>query len=377
MTPNAINPQPVMNTMLPVPAQVATRFQGAVAVRTALVGVLLAGGLAGCGGPIPPGDARGSSGSGRTYVPTETQLGQVPALYNCGGRDVVVGRVGQMARVTLGPEQADLLPLPGHASQRFVGQDTALTTAPSPAATQLSIQPDGMTLNWAGQSLGFCRLVRWFPSTLDGQGYALGHAPGWAFHIDTHGARMQWEAQGQRPASVEAIKLNPGQALALGQPFAFGDAVVSSSVTVTHEVCVDGRSEWPRPYRVEVRRDGQTWVGCGGNPLSLLQSKVWTYQPTSAAAEQPQTLHTATVRFDAAGRLAGDSGCNRFQAAYALDGNFLKLQPLATTRKSCLGSVMAFEKTLVEWLPKVSRFQLSDAGDLTLLTADGRSFVLH
>jgi len=309
----------------------------------------------------------------RIYAPAEAQLGELPALYNCNGREVVVGRVGLLARVTLGPEQADLVPVPGHAGQRFVGQETGQSTWASRWTTSLTVERHGINLNWQGQLLGACRLVRWLPQTLQGQGYALGHAPGWAFSIDPHGARIQWEAQGQQPPALEAIKLNPGQALALGEPFAFGDAVVSSKVTVTQEVCVDGRSEWPRPYRVEVRRDGQTLVGCGGNTLSLLQNKVWTY-PAQAMPGDP---HRATLRFDAAGRLTGDSGCNHVHSAYRLEGSFLKLQSPTTSRKSCLGTVMAFEKNLLEWLPKVSRFQMSAAGELKLLTADGRAFELR
>jgi heat shock protein HslJ len=333
--------------------------------------VVGAGVLAGCGSRMPAMESAptGPTAS-RSYVPAEAQLGELPALYSCNKREVVVGRVGQLARVTLGPEQVDLLPVPRQSGQRFVGQDGD-AVAPS---TAIEVHTDSLSLQWAGRALGPCDLIRWLPSTFEGQGHAAGHLGGWQFRIDAHGARLQWDAHGQQPGSVEAIKLNPGQALALGKPFQFGDAVVSSAVTVTQEVCVDGRTEWPRPYRVEVRRDGQTWVGCGGSTLSLLQSKPWTHRSATPAQSKGTQVHTATLRFDAAGQLTGDTGCNRFQSAYRLDGNFLKLQQPATTRKSCLGTVMEFEKSLLEWLPKVSRFQLAEGGELLLLTADGRSF---
>ena len=332
--------------------------------RLALVVMLVATGwLAGCASGVK---ASGPLAASRSYSPPEAQLGELAALYNCNQREVVVGRVGHLARVTAGADQVDLLPVAGTSGSRFAADGVG-----GSQVTQLHLHEAGMQIQWAGQDLGNCRLIQWLPATLDAQGYALGHVPGWQFHMDAHGARMAWDAQGTQPASVETIKLGNRQNLALGQPFAFGDAVVSSSVLVTHEVCVDGRSEWPRPFRVEVRRDGQTLLGCGGNPLSLLQSKSWMYQPN------PGTPHFATLQFNPAGHLVGESGCNRFQAGYRMDGLFLKLQTPLSTRKSCLGGAMAFEKDFMEWLPKVSRFQLSEAGALMLLTADGRSFALR
>ncbi len=44
---------------------------------------------------------------------------------------------------------------------------------------------------------------------------------------------------------------------------------------------------------------------------------------------------TLTVAFDGTGRVTGSAGCNRFTGTYVQDGETLKMQALAATRRIC------------------------------------------
>lgn len=305
-----------------------------------------------------PEKATTAAGVSRSYTPPERQLGEFATVYNCGGREMVLGRVGFMLRATLGPEQADLLPTASTGTDRFVSQ-----TDPG---TQVVIQNGGALVTWAGQALPGCRVLQHLPITLEARGFQ----PTWTLDVDAHGIRVHWAARGKQPAVTEAAPFSAKQTLVLGQSFALGDAVVASRVTVTHAICNDGQSDLPRPYRVEVEKDGTTHVGCGGRTLDLLQAKTWAL---SGSGADPRIQ----IHFGTDGRVWGDAGCNRFQAGYKLEADFLRIQPLSTTRKACLGAVMQTEQTFLKWLPSVTRYSMAQNGELTLFTADGQAHMLR
>jgi len=71
-----------------------------------------------------------------------------------------------------------------------------------------------------------------------------------------------------------------------------------------------------------------------------------------------------------ADRLSGDSGCNRFSAAYSLDGGKLQIGPAAATKRGCPGPSGEIEQRLFELLPTLSSASME--GDaLVLRAADG------
>ena len=56
--------------------------------------------------------------------------------------------------------------------------------------------------------------------------------------------------------------------------FAIG-ALLSVVVTTIDRVCHDGMSDMPYPNLVTVEFPAQTFRGCGGDPLTLLQGDEW------------------------------------------------------------------------------------------------------
>jgi heat shock protein HslJ len=78
------------------------------------------------------------------------------------------------------------------------------------------------------------------------------------------------------------------------------------------------------------------------------------------------------VRFDEDGRISGNSGCNRFQGSYEINGESLNVGPLASTRKMCASpeGIMEQEANVLQALEKASTFKM-DGSSLELRDDSG------
>jgi heat shock protein HslJ len=79
-----------------------------------------------------------------------------------------------------------------------------------------------------------------------------------------------------------------------------------------------------------------------------------------------------TANFDDEGRVAGSGGCNRFMATYEVDGDAIRIGPVAGTRMMCSepegvseqeGSYFAALERASSWSIREGRLQLRDADD--------------
>lgn len=79
---------------------------------------------------------------------------------------------------------------------------------------------------------------------------------------------------------------------------------------------------------------------------------------------------TVSMRFGADSRLSGRGPCNRYQAAYKMDGESLTIAAPATTRMACPPAVMGRETRFLSLLASVRRWSV--VGDtLSLYAEDG------
>lgn len=69
------------------------------------------------------------------------------------------------------------------------------------------------------------------------------------------------------------------------------------------------------------------------------------------------------------GRLSGSSGCNRYTTSYELDGEALKLGPVAGTKIACTPPAGAVESAFTAALPRVAKWR-TDGQELVLLDGD-------
>jgi len=78
----------------------------------------------------------------------------------------------------------------------------------------------------------------------------------------------------------------------------------------------------------------------------------------------------ASLAFPEEGRVAGNSGCNRFTGAAKINGMELKIGPLASTRMACLDEATnKLEADYLAALNKATRYEWKDAN--LLVYAEG------
>lgn len=108
---------------------------------------------------------------------------------------------------------------------------------------------------------------------------------------------------------------------------------------------------------------------------TLVFVRVWSladtrWQLESLDGEPPAGAAPLTLEFDAAGRISGSGGCNRFSASYTLEGDALRFGPIASTKMACLDeALMQQEMAYLAALADVSHYEQS-ADSLILFYAE-------
>lgn len=141
------------------------------------------------------------------------------------------------------------------------------------------------------------------------------------------------------------------------------------SATVSNQRCVDSMSGMPYPFTAEVRFDGRSMKGCGGDPAELLLGPEWVVEEITGGMLDRSR---ATLAFGADGRLSGRASCNSFFASYTLTGEGLGIGRAGTTRMACAPELMQQEARFLDILQKVQRFEIAADGALVLASGDGR-----
>jgi heat shock protein HslJ len=103
--------------------------------------------------------------------------------------------------------------------------------------------------------------------------------------------------------------------------------------------------------------------------LEGVQWEVTGYNNGRQAVVGPKTGTRLTLTFQD-GRVSGSSGCNRFHGEFKVEGNALKVGPLATTRMACDESVMTQEQAFLRALESATTWDIV-GGMLDVHRADG------
>ncbi|MEM1411799.1 MAG: META domain-containing protein [Pseudomonadota bacterium] len=84
----------------------------------------------------------------------------------------------------------------------------------------------------------------------------------------------------------------------------------------------------------------------------------------------------ASVVFPEPGRIAGSTGCNRYTGGYELEGDMLKLGPMAGTMMACPDELMAQERRFFEAMEQVVSWHVDPETDLLhLRNAEGETVI--
>jgi len=84
--------------------------------------------------------------------------------------------------------------------------------------------------------------------------------------------------------------------------------------------------------------------------------------------------HT-TLQFLEQGRVAGDTGCNRYQGSAEITGASISFGPMAGTRKACAPSLMDQEMGFYQAIEKVVSWEVPDTGLLHLKDTGGNTVI--
>lgn len=114
----------------------------------------------------------------------------------------------------------------------------------------------------------------------------------------------------------------------------------------------------------------------GGSPPSPPElantSWVGVVEGTADARQLPRlTFSTTPAEKDAGGRVQGFTGCNMLSGAYKVEGGVVKLGPMITTKRFCVGPEMEYERRLLAAMGEDSR--VTREGDrLVIASGKGR-----
>jgi heat shock protein HslJ len=90
-----------------------------------------------------------------------------------------------------------------------------------------------------------------------------------------------------------------------------------------------------------------------------------------------EALDPLTLTFDAEGRMGGNSGCNGFGGAYAVDGSQLTLSELVSTLRACADEAQNNqEAAIMAALQAVAQYAI-DGDTLTLKDANGAALLVY
>ena len=156
-----------------------------------------------------------------------------------------------------------------------------------------------------------------------------GNEPSWQVEVSDGAVRFS-------SLDGESVTLDPvpEPALAEGVTVYLGETDGASlALVATEKICSDTMSGMPHPKTVVVITGDKVFLGCGGDPLSLLLGE-WQVDEIEGAAVLAKT--DPSLGFDADGSFHGSTSCNRYFGSFALTGEALTLSP--TGRPSLVGA---------------------------------------
>lgn len=263
----------------------------------------------------------------------------------CGDRIFGLGFDGQDAVLSLGDMARRLPPATSASGARFADD----------GESEVWTKGDSATIRWQGQEMPICHGLALPPGA---EVMARGNEPGWVLRLDDDGAALSTET-GDTLAESPLPEPDP-------RPGSLRWTLPGLAITLSAGPCLDSMSGMPYPLATSVVTTRGLLEGCAGDPLLLVQGswRVTALAGVDASGTEPPEFTIEGTR------IAGRSGCNRFNAALTLDGESLRIGPAAVTRMACPPDRMALERAFLEALTAVDHFAIDNEGRLLLTGAD-------
>ena len=265
---------------------------------------------------------------------------------NCGGTAVEVGFADQTVRLRSGADAFDLTAVEAASGARF-------SDGGSPETVFWS-KGNAAMVTLRGVDLPECLPVI-VPALLPLT--ARGNEPGWQLELSDAGFVYEGNMGETRVEGPLPEAVAEGFAARFDVSGDFG-------LVVERAVCRDTMTGMPHPVSVTVTDKGQVLQGCGGAPADLLAGG-WAVEHVEGAV-LPEGAEVSIAFDTGAGRVFGNSGCNRFNGGFALSGEGLSFGAAAGTMMACPDDLMAVEQAFLMGLTTVDRFDLTANGALEL-----------
>lgn len=332
---------------VPVPFAIAVRAQADVILRA---GIMLGLDLVWLGDPVMAVGDAGVDLMLRRYQP----LG-FTAAFRCGDLMVRTGFVGDRLVIDTGALRRVLDPVPAASGARYEADD---------AGTTFWNRGDTATLTLDGTDLPECRIGLPEPRS---PYTARGNEPFWTATLAEGEMSLTRLGMGDLRLPVTEAALTGEGALIVTATDP--DLALRAVMTRDAMICRDSMTGLPYPETVSLAMGDQVIRGCGGSTADLLQERTWVVE--TVLDETVRSSDRVTLGFDAAGRVAGSSGCNRWFAGYQLTGESLTIRQSGATMMMCNGPVMAQERLFFAAIAQVTGFDIDDNGALVLMGPEG------
>jgi heat shock protein HslJ len=117
-------------------------------------------------------------------------------------------------------------------------------------------------------------------------------------------------------------------------------------------------------------------AGCGTEPAVPLETTFWVCAQISADGELTDVLGDSFIDlYLQNGQATGSSGCNRYNGAYAVDGDSITIGPLMSTLIACEEPLMEQEQAFLAALEAAEAYSI-EGETLTLSGADGAALAV-
>lgn len=198
---------------------------------------------------------------------------------------------------------------------------------------------------------------------------ASGNEPGWLVKVDQNTIEVQTN-YGENTFTTSRPIPQPYKG---GYKYHLDTENHTAIVDVYRKLCYDDMSGRPLPARVLLTLDGETYQGCGGDPLDLLTDVEWVVEDIDNKGIIDSSR--VTINFDQEGRAFGISSCNSYSSAYEMTGETLTFKAPMGTLKACAPALMNQEQRFLKMLAQIVRYDIDGFGALILTTKSGKTII--
>ncbi|WP_417445454.1 META domain-containing protein [Kangiella sp.] len=231
---------------------------------------------------------------------------------------------------------------------------------------------DSATLEFNGQRFSNCEKVTIQRSDTASKKLTLpftarGNEPGWLLTVNND----QFELIADYGQTTISDVFAKQPLLRVGHMLEMKSEQGNLTLLAENKLCHDSMSGVPYPYTVSIKTEEETLIGCGGEPRSLLTKNSWSV--LTVANNMLAEESRISLNFNAESQLSGIASCNRYTSSYNLTGEGLTVSPITTTLMACEPSLMEQEANFLKHLANVSRFDITEHGQLILHTSQGET----